>query len=81
VSVKEDVSLDTKGLRCPEPLMVLRNKMMDMAPGQVVKVAATDPSTEWDFVNFCRFLNHEMLEQHTEDDVYTYWIRKGGSQD
>lgn len=58
--------------------MVLRNRMMDLAPGEIVKVVATDPSTNRDFSNFCRFLNHEMLDSTTEDDVYTYWIKKGG---
>ncbi|MDZ7686173.1 MAG: sulfurtransferase TusA family protein [Gammaproteobacteria bacterium] len=60
--------------------MVLRNRIMDMEPGQIVKVVATDPSTSWDFANFCKFLNHEMVEQAAEDDVYTYWIRKGGGE-
>jgi len=60
--------------------MVLRNKIMDMEPGQIVKVVATDPSTSWDFANFCKFLNHEMVEQGAEDDTYTYWIRKGGGE-
>ena len=78
MAVEEDVELDTKGLRCPEPLMVLRNKIMDMSPGEVVKVVATDPSTSWDFANFCKFLNHELVEQTADDEVYTYWIRKGG---
>ena len=72
-----DVDVDAKGLRCPEPLMVVRNRMMDMASGQVIRVTATDPSTTWDFPNFCRFLNHELVQQDTEGDVYVYWIRKG----
>lgn len=77
MAVDADVELDTKGLRCPEPLMVLRNKIMDMKPGEVVKVVATDPSTAWDFANFCKFLSHELVEKAEEDDIYTYWIRKG----
>lgn len=78
VAVDADVEVDAKGLRCPEPLMVVRNRMMDMAAGEVIKVVATDPSTSWDFPNFCRFLNHELVHQETSDDTYTYWIRKGG---
>jgi tRNA 2-thiouridine synthesizing protein A len=74
---EEDVFVDAKGLRCPEPLMVVRNKMMDMESGQVIKVTATDPSTSWDFPNFCKFLNHELVDQQQDDDTYTYWIRKG----
>ena len=50
-----DVKIDAKGLRCPEPLMVVRNKMMDMESGEIIMVIATDPSTSWDFPNFCKF--------------------------
>ncbi|MEX0943107.1 MAG: sulfurtransferase TusA [Pseudomonadales bacterium] len=75
--VQADVEVDAKGLRCPEPLMVVRNRMMDMASGQVIKVIATDPSTSWDFPNFCKFLGHELVQEESGDGVYTYWIRKG----
>lgn len=77
MSINEDVYVDTTGLRCPEPLMVVRNKMMDMTSGQVIKVLATDPSTSWDFPKFCNFLGHELLEKNQNDDQYTYWIKKG----
>ena len=72
-----DIEIDATGLRCPEPLMVVRNKMMDMKSGQVVRVTATDPSTSWDFPNFCNFLDHELIHQEAEGDLYRYWIRKG----
>ena len=77
MTVEADIEIDTKGLRCPEPLMVTRNKMMDMASGQVIKIVATDPSTSWDFPNFCKFLNHELIHQEKDEQEYRYWIRKG----
>ena len=72
-----DIEIDATGLRCPEPLMVVRNKLMDMESGQVVRVIATDPSTSWDFPNFCNFLKHELVHQETQGEIYCYWIRKG----
>ena len=75
--LEPDIEIDASGLRCPEPLMVLRNKLMDMKSGQVVRVIATDPSTSWDFPNFCNFLSHELVHQETQGDLYCYWIRKG----
>ena len=59
--MKEDVAVDARGLRCPEPLMVVRNRMMEMSSGEVIKVTATDPSTTWDFPKFCKFLKHELV--------------------
>ena len=75
-----DVFVDASGLRCPEPLMVVRNRLMDMESGQVIQVVATDPSTSWDFPNFCKFLRHDLLHSEQHDNgtglQYTYWIRK-----
>ncbi|MGI9277272.1 MAG: sulfurtransferase TusA [Endozoicomonas sp.] len=68
--------LDTCGLLCPEPVMMLHNKVRDMAPGDVVKVIATDPSTQRDIPKFCNFLDHELLESDEIDKQFIYVIRK-----
>ncbi len=57
--------------------MLVRNEMMDMKSGQILKIVATDPSTSWDFPKFCKFLNHELIDQKVDDGIYSYWIRKG----
>jgi tRNA 2-thiouridine synthesizing protein A len=72
-----DAELDTSGLVCPEPLMLVRNKVRDMASGQTLHVIATDPSTERDFANFCRFMRHEMIRNWQAGGKYRYLIRKG----
>ncbi len=73
--------LDAKGLRCPEPLMLARNKIRAMETAQVLYIEATDPTTERDLVNFCRFMGHEMLFQRTQSDgsepIFEFWIKKG----
>ncbi|MEJ2130279.1 MAG: sulfurtransferase TusA [Gammaproteobacteria bacterium] len=77
---RADHEIDTTGLICPEPLMVLRNKVRDVAPGETIYVVATDPSPVRDFSNYCRFLNHELVA-HEEDPMagtYRFLIRKGG---
>ncbi|OED40455.1 sulfurtransferase TusA [Endozoicomonas sp. (ex Bugula neritina AB1)] len=70
--------LDTCGLLCPEPVMMLHNKVRDMKPGDVVKVLATDPSTQRDIPKFCNFLDHELLQQSEKEQRYVYVIRKVG---
>tara|TARA_B100000674_G_scaffold103447_1_gene75614 strand:- start:34 stop:267 length:234 start_codon:yes stop_codon:yes gene_type:complete len=77
MDTKIDKELDATGLRCPEPLMLVRNEIMDMRSGQVLKIIATDPSTSWDFPKFCKFLNHELIDQTVVDGIYSYRIRKG----
>ncbi len=68
--------LDTTGLLCPEPVMLLHAKIDELAIGEVLQVLASDPSTERDIPKFCRFLSHELLHSCEQDSVYHYYIRK-----
>ena len=77
--IHADHDLDATGLICPEPLMLARNRVRAMAPGQVIHVIATDPAADRDFRDFCRFLGHELVETRKEGERLEFWIRKGGS--
>ena len=68
--------LDAKGLYCPEPVMLLHNKVRDLPGGGLLKVLATDPSTERDIPKFCVFLGHELIEATRDDTFFTYLIKK-----
>lgn len=69
-------TLDTCGLFCPEPVMMLHNKVRDVAAGDVIEVIATDPSTQRDIPKFCTFLGHQLLSQHEKEKKYYYYIQK-----
>lgn len=72
-----DTVLDTTGLLCPEPVMMLHNAVRDAVSGDVIKVVATDPSTMRDIPKFCNFLGHELLSAKEEGKAYLFFIRKG----
>ncbi len=76
-STQVDTQLDARGLYCPEPVMMLHNKIADMSEGQVVEVLATDPSTQRDIPKFCNFLGHQLVNQRSDDNEFVYWVRKG----
>ncbi|HEY5718567.1 MAG TPA: sulfurtransferase TusA [Motiliproteus sp.] len=76
-SYQVDHQLDATGLYCPEPVMMLHNKVRDIAAGEVLEVVASDPSTQRDIPKFCTFLGHELLAQRQEAECYYYVIRKG----
>ena len=68
--------LDAKGLHCPEPVMLLHNTIRDLSPGSLLKVLATDPSTQRDIPKFCVYLGHELVKATHNDCLYTYVIKK-----
>lgn len=71
-----EAELDTRGLHCPEPVMMLHARIRDLAVGAILRVVATDPSTTRDIPKFCRFLGHELVEQNEADDEFIYYIRR-----
>ena len=76
MTLEADATLDASGLNCPEPVMMLHNKVRDLAGGELLKVIATDPSTQRDIPKFCVFLGHELVDRQEEAGTYLYWIRK-----
>jgi tRNA 2-thiouridine synthesizing protein A len=79
MSTKPDHVLDVCGLFCPEPVMMLHNKIRDIARGEIVEVRATDPATTRDIPKFCSFLGHELLLQEEREGTFIYWLEKRGS--
>jgi len=69
--------LDARGLRCPEPVMLLHRAMAGIAVGDTLRVLATDRTTLRDVPQFCRFLGHELLTQEEGNDELVFELRKG----
>lgn len=74
--MSSSVKLDTLGLRCPEPVMLIRIEMRKLQVGEVLEVIADDPATTRDVPAFCRFMEHELVSADTSAVPYRYLIRK-----
>ncbi|MBD8515095.1 sulfurtransferase TusA [Photobacterium sp. WH77] len=72
-------NLEAQGLRCPEPVMMVRKTIRRMADGDTLLVLADDPSTTRDIPSFCRFMDHTLLAAETDSLPYRFLIRKGKS--
>ena len=70
-------TLEAEGLRCPEPVMMVRKTIRNMQDGEVLLVTADDPSTTRDIPSFCRFMDHQLVASQTEQVPYQYLIKKG----
>ncbi|MEW6989577.1 sulfurtransferase TusA [Colwelliaceae bacterium 6441] len=71
-----DHHLDAMGLRCPEPVMMVRLNIRKIASGETLCVIADDPSTARDIPSFCRFMEHELVAQQSTVIPFQYLIRK-----
>lgn len=70
------ITLDTTGLKCPEPIILLHNAVRDAAIADVVYLISTDPSSERDVLKFCTFLGHALLDSEVTGEVYHFKIKK-----
>jgi TusA-related sulfurtransferase len=68
--------IDTRGLNCPLPILKAKKALADMASGEVLKVLATDPGSIRDFQAFARQTGNELLEQSTDADEFTHFLRR-----
>jgi len=75
-SLAHQHQLDTSGLFCPEPIMLLHTKLNEMLTGEVLLLIATDPATTRDVPKFCQFLKHSLIHQEEDQQQYRYWLKK-----
>ncbi|GIU46404.1 sulfurtransferase TusA [Shewanella sairae] len=69
--------LDALGLRCPEPVMMVRKSVRHMNDGETLLIIADDPATTRDIPSFCEFMDHTLIASQTESTPYQYLIKKG----
>jgi tRNA 2-thiouridine synthesizing protein A len=72
-----DKILDAKGLACPMPIVKTKKAMNDMETGQVLEVLTTDKGAKNDLTAWAKSGGHELMDHKEENDVFTFWIKKG----
>lgn len=76
---KYDHTLDASGLRCPEPVMMVRKTIRNMVEGETLLISADDPSTARDIPSFCRFMDHQLIASQVSELPFFYLIKKGNT--
>ncbi len=72
-----DHQLDAIGLRCPEPVMMIRLQIRNMQDGDTLSICADDHSTTRDVPSFCRFMHHTLVASEVDEAPYRYLVQKG----
>lgn len=71
---KADAELDCTGLRCPLPLLRLKQQMARLAPGAVLAMTATDSGARRDIPAWLALTRHRLLAQGEEGGQYRFLI-------
>jgi len=73
-----DAELDARGLNCPLPILRAKKSINELAPGQVLRIVATDPGSVKDFEAFSKQTGNELLESTEQNGEFVYLIKKAG---
>ena len=68
--------VDARGLKCPEPIMLLHREVRQLGPGEALQLEATDPSTKRDVDKFCRFLNYILIDEKEMNNQLSFLIQR-----
>jgi tRNA 2-thiouridine synthesizing protein A len=69
--------LDATGLRCPMPLLKLKQALNKLDSGDVIKIITTDSGSVKDFQSYINLTSHTLLELKQVSSQYLFWIKKG----
>jgi tRNA 2-thiouridine synthesizing protein A len=72
--------LDLKGLNCPLPVLRANRALRSLAPGEKLRVLATDRASISDFRAYCRETGHDLLAFSEEAGVLSFTIRRRKAQ-
>ncbi len=68
--------LDVQGMNCPLPVLRANRALRALAPGDRLRVLATDRAAVADFRAFCQETGHDLVAQGEESGVFSFTIRK-----
>ena len=71
-----DTILDVKDMKCPLPVLRANRALRGMAPGERLRVLATDRAAVADFQAFCRETGHALVAQAEDAGVLSFTIRR-----
>jgi tRNA 2-thiouridine synthesizing protein A len=73
--------LDLRGLRRPEPLLELAQALIDAAPGGLLEVVTSDPTSLVDFALRTQSSGDDLLESSQFGTEFRFVIRKCTAKD
>ena len=80
-STNTEIEVDACGLQCPGPIMKLRTELDQLAPGDILKITASDPGFYKDVAAWCNVTKNKLVSLDTDNANIIATIKKGGSSD
>jgi len=67
--------LDTRGKLCPEPNIMIKDKLPDINPGEILEIIG-DIANKRNMERFVRMRGHELVGSIVDGDIFTMQVRR-----
>ncbi|RNB82404.1 sulfurtransferase TusA family protein [Brevibacillus fluminis] len=74
--MKADITVDTKGMACPMPIVKAKKALDGLQTGQTMEVLSTDKGSLNDFQAWVKQTNNELVQTEVENGVYKFLVKK-----
>jgi len=71
--------IDAQFQKCPIPVLRAARALRGMAPGEKLRVLATDPAAVGDFREFCKASGNSLIAASESKGVYSFSVKRGGT--
>ncbi|MBI3991155.1 MAG: sulfurtransferase TusA family protein [Candidatus Omnitrophica bacterium] len=71
------VSLDARGMLCPEPILRVTDKMKAISDEEILEVTSDDPGIVKDLPAWCKCSGNKITKFVERGGVYKFYIQKG----
>jgi TusA-related sulfurtransferase len=68
-------TLDTRGKVCPEPNIMIKDKLPEIKPSEILEVVG-DILNKRNMERFVRMRGHELVRSTVDGDIFTMLVRK-----
>ncbi len=74
--MQADLTVDTKGMACPMPIVKAKKALDGLQPGQIMEVLSTDKGSVNDFQAWVKQTKHELIKHEEDNGVYKFLVKK-----
>ena len=78
VTAPSTLEVDTRGLKCPIPVLRARRAARGLPPGSEIFIKCTDPLAKIDIPHFASTDGHELVSEGEDEEVIWFLLKVGG---
>ncbi|MED4586932.1 sulfurtransferase TusA family protein [Brevibacillus choshinensis] len=71
-----DITVDTKGMACPMPIVKAKKALDSLAPGQTMEVLSTDKGSLNDFQAWVKQTKNELVSHEEDNGIFKFLVKK-----